>query len=64
MYTFNIKVGDIKSQFELFYNLYKNSLDDILNSNIDNIIAKIVNITLSCVKARDLNHATMYVIKQ
>lgn len=40
---FNIIVGDTQKQVKLVYNLYKDSLDNILNSNIDNIMAKTIH---------------------
>lgn len=44
MHTLNIIVGNIQGRIELVHNLYKNSLNNILDSNIDNIMAKTVYI--------------------
>ena len=43
MWAPNIKVEDTPGQMELVYNPYKNSLDNILDSNIHNIVASIIN---------------------
>ncbi len=43
MRTLNIIVGDTKEQTKLIHNLYKDNLDDILDSNIDNIVAKTIH---------------------
>ncbi len=42
MYTLNITVDNIQRQTKLIHNLYKDSLDNILDNNIDNIVAKII----------------------
>lgn len=42
MHTLNIRVSNTQSQIELVYNLHKDSLDNILNSNIDKFMAKFV----------------------
>ncbi len=42
MHALNIIIGDTQGQSEPIHNLYKDSLDDILDSNIDNIVAKII----------------------
>lgn len=47
MQALEIKTSDIQRQTEPNYNLYKVSLDDILDSNINDIVANISNIN-SC----------------
>lgn len=42
MHTLNIIVDDIQKWTEPSYDLYKNSLDNILDNNINDIMAKIV----------------------
>lgn len=42
MHTLNIKVNNIQGQTKPVHDLYKDSLDDIMDSKIDNIMAKIV----------------------
>ncbi len=42
MCTLNITVEDIQRQIERIHNLYKDSLDNIFDNNIDNIMAKII----------------------
>lgn len=44
MHTLNIIISNIQGQIKLVYDPYKNSLDNILDSNINNIVAKIVYI--------------------
>lgn len=45
MQNLNIKVKDIyKREIKLIYDFYKNNLNDILNSNIDNSVINIINI--------------------
>ncbi len=43
MRTLNITVGDTQGQTELIHDPYKDSLDDILDSNIDDIVAKTIH---------------------
>ena len=43
MRTLNIIVSNIQGQTKPVYNLYKNNLDNILDSNIDSIVAKIAH---------------------
>ncbi len=43
MRTLNIMVGDTQEQTKAIHNLYKKRLDDILDSNIDNIVAKTIH---------------------
>lgn len=43
----NIKTKDIQRQTELVHDSYKNSLDNVIDSNIDDIVASIIN-TNSC----------------
>ncbi len=43
MCTLNITVGDTLGQIKPIYNLYKDSLDDILDNNIDNIVTKTIH---------------------
>lgn len=43
MQALNIKVKNIPRQTEPVYDPYKNSLNNILNSNIDNILASTIN---------------------
>ena len=40
----NIKVGDISGQTEPIHNPYKDNLDNVLDSNIDDIVASTTNI--------------------
>ncbi len=42
MRAFNITVGDTQGQTEPIHNPYKDSLDDILDSDIDDIMAKTI----------------------
>lgn len=42
MRGFNIKVGDTRRQLKVVYDLYKDSLDNIIDNNIYDIVAKIV----------------------
>lgn len=42
LYTLNIIVGNIQGQTKPVYYQYKDNLNNILDSNIDNIIAKTV----------------------
>ncbi len=44
MRALNITVGDTQRQIEPVHNPYKDSLDNILDSDIDNIMAKTVYI--------------------
>lgn len=46
MYILNIWIDNTQNQIKLVYDPYKNSLDNIYNNNIDNIIAKIAYISL------------------
>ena len=39
----NIKVGNTLGQMELVHDFYKNSLDDVLNSNINNTVASTID---------------------
>ena len=41
MHTLNITVSNTQGLIEPVHNLYKASLDNILDSNVDNIVAKI-----------------------
>lgn len=50
MHNLNIRVSKIKKYTKLVDDLYKNSLNNILNSNINNIMAKIVHIKLKLLK--------------
>lgn len=50
MCTFNIRVGNTQSQIKLVHNLYKDSLDYILDSNINGIMTKIVYTKLGPLK--------------
>ncbi len=43
MRTLNIIIGDTQRQTKPIHNPYKDSLDNILDSNIDNIVAKTVH---------------------
>ena len=43
MRALNIIVGDTQGQIESIHDPYKDSLDNVLDSNIDNIMAKIVH---------------------
>ena len=47
MQALNIKVEDTLRQTELVHDPYKDSLNNVLNSNIDDIVASIININ-SC----------------
>ncbi len=42
MCILNITVDDIQGQTKLVHNPYKDSLDDILDSNVNNIMAKTI----------------------
>lgn len=42
MRALNIKVDNTKKYIKPVYNLYKNYLNNILNSNINNIVTKII----------------------
>lgn len=42
MHIFHIKISNIEEQTKLFHNLYKDNLSNILNSNINNIVSKII----------------------
>lgn len=42
MHTLNIKVDDIQEQTKQIYDQYEDSLNDILDGNIDNIVPKTV----------------------
>ena len=44
MRVLNIKVGNTPGQTELVYDLYKDSLDDVLDNDINNIVASKINI--------------------
>ena len=46
MHTFNITIGNIYGQTKPIHDPYKDSLDDVLDSNIDNIVAKTIHIKL------------------
>lgn len=47
MRTLNVKIKNTQGQIKLIHNFYKNSLDDILDSNIDNVVASTINTNLS-----------------
>ncbi len=44
MHALHITVGDTKGQTEPIHNPYEDSLDNILDSNLDDIVAKTVYI--------------------
>lgn len=46
MHTLNIGEREIQKQMEPVHDLYKDSLDNVLDSNIDNIVASINDTTL------------------
>ena len=46
----NIKAGDTQGQIELVYDPYKNNLENILNSTLDNTVAGIINVILYTLK--------------
>ncbi len=46
MRALNITVGDTQGQIEPIHNSYKDSLDDILDSDIDDIMAKTIHTKL------------------
>lgn len=50
MRIFNIKIGDIQRQIMPICNLYKNNLNNILDSNIDNIMAETIYIKPGLIK--------------
>lgn len=52
MHTLNIRVGSTQNHIKLVNNLYKDSLKNILDSNIDNIMAKIVYIKSGLLKQK------------
>ena len=54
MHIFNIRVSNIQKQIKPVYNLYKDNLNNILYSNIDNIITKIVYIKPELLKQNAL----------
>lgn len=55
LWALNIKTKDIQGQAELVYDSYKDSLDNILNSIIDDIVASIINKNLCLLKQIILN---------
>lgn len=50
MHALNIRIGNTQSHVKLVYNLYKYSLNNILDSDIDNILDKIVHRMLGLLK--------------
>lgn len=46
MRALNVKIDNTQGQTKPVYDLYQNSLDNILDSNINNIVLKIVLIKL------------------
>ena len=46
MRALNIKVGDTQGQTEPVYNPYKDSLNNVLDSDIDNIVANTIDMNL------------------
>lgn len=43
MKTLNIKTNNIQKQTELIHDLYKDNLNNMLDSNINNIVANTIN---------------------
>lgn len=50
MHTFNIKVNNSQSHNKPVYNLYKDNLDIILDSNIENFVVKTIYTKLEPLK--------------
>lgn len=50
MQALNIKIRDIQGQTKPIHDFYINNLDNILNYNINNIVANIININFYLLK--------------
>lgn len=50
MHALNIRVSNTQSHIKPVHNIYKYSRDNILDNNIDNIVAKIMYIKLESLK--------------
>ena len=65
MHTLNITVGNTQGQTKPIHNLYKGSLDNDLDSNINNIMAKFIHIKPRLLRqGTSIMQSYMYIAKR